>query len=283
MSREPLDCSTVIDRLIEGERPASDPLLSEHVGSCLTCFRTANDLKSLPLLQRQLLDAAGQASELGLGVGSPADPGPAFWAAFPAQVSAAWESTRNVAAAEAAALAAARAVPGWRERCARGWAEAKAWLRLPVPAALGGAVCAAAIILAVARPWSLHGGAMPTAASVNQAAAKVGATGDEGSVGVVPSGARGAEIVAAGLPALAPTAGSLMPGGAMDDSLKELDVEGLWAVRAGLQRSLNEDVHAGAGNEAYEAGESNSTALSDELEELNDAGLALLSHDLEGT
>jgi hypothetical protein len=282
MSREPLDCSAVIDRLIEGERPASDPLLSEHVGSCLTCFRTANDLKSLPLLRRQLLDAAGQASEIGLGVGSSADPGPAFWAAFPTQVSAAWESTRKVAASEAAALVAARTVPSWRERWARAWDEARAWLRLPVPAALGGAVCAAAIILAVARPWSLHGGTMPRASnlSVNVPAAKLATTGDEGGA---TRGASGAEIVAAGLPALAPTAGSLMPGGAMDDSLKELDVEGLWAVRAGLQRALNEGVPAGSASEADEAGESNSTALSDELEELNDAGLTLLSHNLEGT
>jgi hypothetical protein len=291
MSRVPLDCSAVIDRLIEGERPASDPLLSEHVGSCLICFRTANDLKSLPLLRRQLLDAGAQTSGSGTGSSSSsADPGPAFWAGFPGQVSAAWESTRNTAAAEAAALVAARTPTSWSERWTQVWDATRAWLRLPVPAALGGALCAVAIILAATRPWTLPAGNR-TGTDTTTVGARVATAGKTsptavgaGDEAALPGGAgTGVEGLVAGLPALAPTAGSLMPGGSMDDSLKELDVEGLWAVAAGLERTLADDVRARTPVEADEPAESNPTALSDDLEELNDAGLALLSQDLEGT
>jgi hypothetical protein len=296
MSREPLDCSTVIDRLIEGERPTSDQRLSEHVGSCLTCFRTANDLKGLPTLRRQLLDAGGQ-SDGGDVMGPGADPGAAFWAAFPAQVANAWQAARTAAEQEAAALVAAQARPSWRERISEAWAATRGWLRLPGPAALGGALCAAAIILVAIRPWT------STMTGLNGASGTGGvkrpaATAPFDSNGQGAPNGQGAELAsgaaaamnsdgAALLPGFAPGAGSLMPGGAMDDSLKELDVEGLRAVRAGLERSLVEgqgdETRTRAPVEGDVATESNPTALSDELEELNDAGLTLLSQSLEGT
>ena len=251
MSREPLDCSTVTDRLIEGERSgqSGDPELAQHVGSCLTCFRTANDLKGLPQLRRQLLqsESATPAS----------DPGTAFWAAFPAQVSAAWEASR----AAAAAAAVAPVSPSWRERMGQRLDAAWAWLRLPVPAALGGALCAAAIIVAVARPWTGRPGTAAAPLATVSAAAGV---------------AQGQESIGVGL-------GGLVPGGSMDDSLKELDVTGLWALHSGIEQTLNDDVRKRAPSDSEEPADSNPTALSDDLEELSDTGLSLLSQNLEGT
>jgi hypothetical protein len=266
MSSAPLDCTTVTDRLIEGERPAADPQLAEHVGSCLTCFRTANDLKGLPQLRRQMLDAESQG----------ADPGAAFWATFPAQISAAWEAKRAEAEAQAAAETAAKVVPSWRDRATAAWGATRAWLRLPVPAALGGALCAAAIIVVAMRPWTTaaerHGSALSPRAGESAA----GTTTNRGT----SAAAANAEGQAA---AFAPAVGNLMPGGAMDDSLKEMDVESLWALHNGLERTMVDDVRARGATDVDDGDGSNSTALSDELDELNDTGLAALSQNLEGT
>jgi hypothetical protein len=58
------------------------------------------------------------------------DPGEAFWAQFPGVVGAAWISQRTVA-----------------DRFGTGWRRLLGWFRLPVPAALSGAVVAVAVMM----------------------------------------------------------------------------------------------------------------------------------------
>ena len=136
-----------------------------------------------------------------------------------------------------------------------------------------GALTAAAIILVVMRTAGPDAGA-PARPSVQVRAAE---TATKSSM----SGDDNGEGQTSALGGLPPAAGSLLPGGAMDDSLKELDVDQLWALRAGLERTLATTFARGSAGDADEPAESNPTALSDELEELDDAGLAMLSQNLE--
>ncbi len=225
-----LDCATVAERLVSGERPGNEAALAEHVGSCLGCFRTANDLKSLPQLRRQMLEAADQLP----------DPGAAFWANFPAEVTAAWQPT---AAGEA---------PVSRRRS---WdvvlQDFGAWLRRPVPAAMGGALAAAAIILVALSPRERGDGPGSPTAIVSGEAPTLG----QGS--------------------------NLVPGGVLDDQLGELDIASLETLQAGLERTFSDDFRGRTLGETDEGAASQAASLSDELEELNVAGLAALSANLE--
>ena len=38
-------CARVLDRLVEGDDLSGDPLLAEHLGSCVTCFRALTELR----------------------------------------------------------------------------------------------------------------------------------------------------------------------------------------------------------------------------------------------
>jgi hypothetical protein len=51
--RPPL-CVQVLDRLVEGGDLGGDPLLSEHLGSCVTCFRAMTELRDAPRVAEAL-------------------------------------------------------------------------------------------------------------------------------------------------------------------------------------------------------------------------------------
>jgi hypothetical protein len=109
-------------RLMAGEPPGQDPELARHLGECLRCFRIASEMRDLPRI----------ASLLRPQMGAGLDPGEAFWAELPGRVSARW---------------AGRARGGWVQA---GWRSFLGWLRLPLPAALGGATAMAVLTLVLA-------------------------------------------------------------------------------------------------------------------------------------
>jgi hypothetical protein len=123
-------CAEISLRLIGGELPSGDPALQSHVGSCLRCFRTATEMREVPQLAAMLRD--GDDDRL-------ADPGPAFWARFPATVSAAWEQRE------------ARRHP-WRAH----WRRLAGWLRQPIAAGLAGAGVASLVLTLISRPVVVH-------------------------------------------------------------------------------------------------------------------------------
>ena len=47
-------CSQVLDRLVEGDDLSGDRHLSEHLGSCVTCFRALTELRDAPRLAEAL-------------------------------------------------------------------------------------------------------------------------------------------------------------------------------------------------------------------------------------
>lgn len=47
-------CGQVLDRLVEGDDLSGDRLLSEHLGSCVTCFRALTQLRDTPRLAEAL-------------------------------------------------------------------------------------------------------------------------------------------------------------------------------------------------------------------------------------
>ncbi len=113
-------CDEIAARLVSGDKPGEDPVLAEHVGSCLRCFRVAGDLRDLGKLEGLLREAFPDAE---------VDPGEAFWAKFPGTVTAAWQPQPTPVAV----------APRRRLRD---------WLRLPIPAALAGAAVAGALVFA---------------------------------------------------------------------------------------------------------------------------------------
>jgi hypothetical protein len=261
MTRTSLECSAVVERLISGERPGSDPQLGEHVGSCLSCFRTAADLRGLPQLREQLLRAQGQLP----------DPGEAFWKTFPADVSVAWERSQQQSAPPQ--VAGTAPAPGLRERLTAGWESAWAWVRLPVPAACAGAL-SAAVIMVLAMP-ALRGRAPETAQPRGAVVSGTFADRDQD-------------------PTVSMTVGGLVLGGTIDDSIKDLDVGQLRVLRSTLEASMSNgdgdatqvqaQPQAEARGRALADGqaESGPTALSDDLDELSEAGLAVLAENLGG-
>jgi hypothetical protein len=78
-------CARVFERLVEAGEVGADPVLSEHLGSCVTCFRTLTELRDVPRLAGLLRETAP--------VAPAADD--RFWEALAARTTAA------VAAAEA--------------------------------------------------------------------------------------------------------------------------------------------------------------------------------------
>jgi hypothetical protein len=260
MSSPSLECGAVVERLIGGERASSDPQLHEHVSSCLGCFRTAADLRGLPQLREQLLRAQQQQNN------EMRDPGEAFWASFPAKVSAAWEQRQREAAPEVAPA------PTLKARFASWVTATMTWLQPRAPAALAGAVCAAIVVALVTRPGSVPEVRVAT--------------------GPAESGPKSTDSDAT----LSMTAGGLVLGGAIDDSIKDLDVGALLALRSKLQKSLESEMEPTAepgapatvgkairgSSLADGQAESSGTALSDDLDELSETGLAVLAENLEG-
>jgi hypothetical protein len=47
-------CGRVFDRLVEGHDLSGDPLLDEHLGSCVTCFRALTELRDAPRVAEAL-------------------------------------------------------------------------------------------------------------------------------------------------------------------------------------------------------------------------------------
>lgn len=116
-------CSDVEARLVTGARPGEDPMLAEHIGTCLRCFRTASELRDLPRLEALLHQNAALP-----------DPGETFWSSFPSQAADAWEASQR---------GAEPAPPLWR--------RVRDWFRMPVPAALAGAAVAAVVVALAVR------------------------------------------------------------------------------------------------------------------------------------
>ncbi len=119
-------CDEVCGRLIAGERSSDDQSLAEHVRSCLSCFRTAGDLRDLPRI-------AGLLGAVGPG----RDPGDDFWVAFPARVGRAWQRSRDVKVSGVAAN---------RGPIARAFDRFVGFIRMPLPAALSGAALAGLMV-----------------------------------------------------------------------------------------------------------------------------------------
>ncbi|HEY5090962.1 MAG TPA: hypothetical protein VIK30_13375 [Polyangia bacterium] len=78
-------CTRVLERLVDEGEVGSDRVLAEHLGSCVTCFRTSTELRDAPRVAEALRAAAAAAP-------SPA-PGEGFWNDL---------AVRTTAAAEAA-------------------------------------------------------------------------------------------------------------------------------------------------------------------------------------
>ncbi len=65
----PALCGQVLDRLVEGGDLGGDSLLSEHLGSCVTCFRAMTELRDAPRVAEALRveTAALPPAQAGLG------------------------------------------------------------------------------------------------------------------------------------------------------------------------------------------------------------------------
>jgi hypothetical protein len=150
-------CERVFDRLVEGEDVSGDPVLAEHLGSCVTCFRALTELRDAPRLAEAL---RGEAPAV-----PPADD--RFWDQLAA---------RTTAAAEAALRGAEqpRAPAPARAQRSRG-----AGTRI-ISLAATLAAAAAGFVLVARRPVSVAP-EVPVDALVHKAQA-VGASGDEGTV-----------------------------------------------------------------------------------------------------
>ncbi|HEY4392894.1 MAG TPA: hypothetical protein VGP64_02480, partial [Polyangia bacterium] len=106
-------CARVLDRLVEGQEQGheigrqvddgGDPVLAEHLGSCVTCFRAMTELRDAPRVAEALR------------VETPALPRAAdpFWEELAAR------TTDAVEAALDAAVAPKRTAPATREARAR--------------------------------------------------------------------------------------------------------------------------------------------------------------------
>jgi hypothetical protein len=98
MSGEPIDsplCARVFERLVETGEVGADPVLGEHLGSCVTCFRTLTELRDVPRLAGLLREVAP--------VAPAADD--RFWEALAARTTAAVAAADTMAPVRASAPA----------------------------------------------------------------------------------------------------------------------------------------------------------------------------------
>ncbi len=149
----PVSCEEAVDRLVSGIRVAEDLMLSQHVGSCLGCFRVAADMREVSRIKA------------GLMLAPTFDPGERYWDTLPQRVIASWDT-------HVAGNAAVQPLP--RPSL---WTWMGGWLRLPVPAAFAGGAVVGLLIFALTHaaypPAAGHlavgaatsGGALSTASS----------------------------------------------------------------------------------------------------------------------
>jgi hypothetical protein len=104
-------CARVLDRLVEGGDVAGAPLLGEHLGSCVTCFRAMTELRDAPRVAEALRAQR------------PASPGAAeqFWDELAARttdaaLAALGDGARGKTSAPSTAVARARRSAGARTR-----------------------------------------------------------------------------------------------------------------------------------------------------------------------
>ncbi|HXT97778.1 MAG TPA: hypothetical protein VN853_15870 [Polyangia bacterium] len=158
-------CERVFDRLVEGEDVSGDPVLAEHLGSCVTCFRALTELRDAPRLAEAL---RGEAPAV-----PPADD--RFWDQLAARTTAAAEAAlRGAEQPRAPAPASPPARARWAAQRSRG-----AGTRI-ISLAATLAAAAAGFVLVARRPVSVAP-VVPVDALVHKAQA-VGASGDEGTV-----------------------------------------------------------------------------------------------------
>jgi hypothetical protein len=239
-----MTCDRFESRLIAGEKPGDDPALAAHVGSCLRCFRTAADMREVPRLAALLREGEGE------GQGDLAfDPGARFWEKFPGRVGAAWAGSRPATT--------------WRMEPAAPfswWARLSAWLRRPLPAALTGAACAVGLAFIVMRP----------AAGPESRSRSVTGSEDGAMTGVDRMRAE--------------MASGYVLDGAIDDSMAELDMEGLVTLRDGLVQVMGpQDELAPSALDVDEAAAttaSDPSKVADDLELLDETGLLALQQQL---
>jgi hypothetical protein len=154
-------CRRVFDRLVEGDDLSGDPVLGEHLGSCVTCFRALTELRDAPRLAEAL---RGEAP-----VVPAADD--RFWDDLAARTTTAAEAglrsgEKPRAAAPASAPARAQRSSGARARI------------ISVAATL--AAAASGFVLVARRPVPVAP-VVPVAALAHRTPG-VGATTDEGTV-----------------------------------------------------------------------------------------------------
>ena len=157
-------CARVFERLVETGEVGADPVLGEHLGSCVTCFRTLTELRDVPRLAGLLRETAP--------VAPAADD--RFWEVLAARTTAA------VAAADAmgAPPAAQSSVEPARRSEARGRLRATSFRgRMAIAAT---AVAAAAAFAVMHRPPAgFATGTQPAATSGAVVAATRSAGDDE--------------------------------------------------------------------------------------------------------
>ena len=236
-----MTCDRIIERLVDGARPAEDPELGAHLHSCLRCYRAAADLRELPALTDLLHEAR---PERGAG------PDAEFWRSFPTAVSAAWVSGR--AAAQTGPVAAARAASPVR--------RLRDWLRRPMPAAFAGAACAAAVAFVVVKPLRNP----PVVTGENMPAA----------VGL-PSSSSADDLAGTVEDSIARTAPEELPlsrSPGLDESVRDLDDVSLRVVLEGLDRELG----AGVSEDPEVPSAADLATTSEALEDLDLQGLEAL-------
>lgn len=166
MSGESTDsplCARVFERLIETGEVGTDPGLGEHLGSCVTCFRTLTELRDVPRLAGLLRETAPVAPAAG----------DRFWEVLAARTTAA------VAAAEAMTtpLPVQPSAPGRRSE-ALGRPRAT-FFRGRVAIAATAVAAAAALVVMRRPPAGLATRIQPVAASGAVVAATRSTSDDE--------------------------------------------------------------------------------------------------------
>jgi hypothetical protein len=268
-------CRRVLERLVDGARASDDVEVGEHVGSCLTCFRVAADMRDLPRI----------AALLGAESPRPAvfDPGERFWASFPARVTEAWQAQRR--GAEGGAGAASEVAPAPALAAAeppRGaWQRFVDFFRLPVPAALAGAAVAGLVVYAALR----------APAGSGQRAAEIVAGQAARPTGAVRPAPEGAAVAVASDPA--PSAFGqddvALAGDLDEELLRDLDVADLETLLDGMSgrvaaapRRAGGDADAEIEEDLDEAflGLDATESVADEIERLDVGALRALKRSL---
>ncbi|HLK92569.1 MAG TPA: hypothetical protein VKZ18_21925 [Polyangia bacterium] len=147
-------CGRVFDRLVEGADVGADPVLSEHLGSCVTCFRSMTELRDAPRVAEAVRAEAPSLPRAN-------DP---FWETLAVRTTAAAEAALRGGTAVPAEAPASRSVKPAASRAlvARGVARVRI---VSVAATL--AAAAAAFMLSARRPLPPPPGELPSNSSAH--------------------------------------------------------------------------------------------------------------------